>query len=197
MIIKGVLFDFDGTLTLPGALDFPAIKERLGCPPDEPVLEYLETQPATRRVELTKILEEFEEGAAEISRPNNGAEKCLSSLKKKGFLLGILTRNRLSSVERALEKFDGISIRDFAAVITREGSLPKPNPEGVFKAAREMGLLPEELLVVGDFRFDVMAGKAAGAKTVFLTNDGRSLMSQGDSEPDYTFSYLEELLEIL
>jgi HAD superfamily hydrolase (TIGR01509 family) len=197
MIIKGVLFDFDGTLTLPGALDFPAIKERLGCPPDEPVLEYLETQPATRRVELTKILEEFEEGAAETSRPNNGAEKCLSSLKKKGFLLGILTRNRLSSVERALEKFDGISIRDFAAVVTREVSLPKPNPEGVFKAAREMGLLPEELLVVGDFRFDVMAGKAAGAKTVFLTNDGRSLMSQGDPEPDYTFSYLEELLEIL
>ena len=197
MIIKGVLFDFDGTLTLPGALDFPAIKERLGCPPDEPVLEYLETQPATRRVELTKILEEFEEGAAETSRPNNGAEKCLSSLKKKGFLLGILTRNRLSSVERALEKFDGISIRDFAAVVTREVSLPKPNPEGVFKAAREMGLLPEELLVVGDFRFDVMAGKAAGAKTVFLTNDGRSLMSRGDPEPDYTFSYLEELLEIL
>ena len=197
MIIKGVLFDFDGTLTLPGALDFPAIKERLGCPPDEPVLEYLETQPATRRVELTKILEEFEEGAAETSRPNNGAEKCLSSLKKKGFLLGILTRNRLSSVERALEKFDGISIRDFAAVVTREVSLPKPHPEGVFKAAREMGLLPEELLVVGDFRFDVMAGKAAGAKTVFLTNDGRSLMSRGDPEPDYTFSYLEELLEIL
>jgi len=28
MIIKGVLFDFDGTLTLPGALDFPSIKER-------------------------------------------------------------------------------------------------------------------------------------------------------------------------
>ena len=27
--IKAVLFDFDGTLTQPGALDFPAIKRKL------------------------------------------------------------------------------------------------------------------------------------------------------------------------
>jgi len=197
MIIKGVLFDFDGTLTLPGALDFPAIKKSLGCPLDEPILEYLESQPTARRVELTKILEEFEENAAETSRPNHGAEKCLSSLKRRGLSLGILTRNSLSSVERALEKFGGTSIEDFAVVIARDGSLPKPHPEGVFKAAGQMGVLPEELLVVGDFRFDVMAGKAAGAKTVLLTNDGRSLMSQGDPEPHYTCSFLEELLEIL
>ena len=197
MIIKGVLFDFDGTLTLPGALDFPAIKKRLGCPLDEPILEYLESQPTARRVELTKILEEFEENAAETSRPNHGAEKCLSSLKKRGLSLGILTRNSLSSVERALKEFDGISIKDFAVVITRDGSLPKPHPEGVFKAAGQMGVLPEELLVVGDFRFDVIAGKAAGAQTVLLTNGGKSLMSQGDPEPHYTCSFLEELLEIL
>jgi hydrogenase expression/formation protein HypE len=197
MRIKGVLFDFDGTLTFPGALDFPAIKERLGCPLDQPVLEFLEAQPETRRGELTKILEEIEEGAAEASRPNNGAERCLLSLRKKGFRLGILTRNRLSSVERALEKFNGISIGDFAAIITREFSPPKPHPGGVQRAAMQMGLLPEEILVVGDFRFDVIAGKAAGAKTVLLTNGGRSVMSPGDPEPDYTFSCLEELLDIL
>ncbi len=197
MMIKGVLFDFDGTLTFPGALDFPAIKERLGCPPDEPVLEYLETQPATRRAELTKILEDIEEGAARTSRPNNSAEKCLYVLKEKGFRLGILTRNKLSSVHQALKNFEGISISDFAAVITREVSLPKPHPEGVFMAATEMGVHPGELLVVGDFRFDVMAGKAAGAKTVFLTNGGRSFLSPDDPEPDYTLSCLEELLGIL
>ena len=44
MIIKGVLFDFDGTLTRPGALDFPAIKQELGCPADQAILEYLETE---------------------------------------------------------------------------------------------------------------------------------------------------------
>jgi len=33
MVIKGVLFDFDGTLTIPGAIDFFDIKDSLGCPP--------------------------------------------------------------------------------------------------------------------------------------------------------------------
>ena len=42
-IIKGVLFDFDGTLTRPFAIDFQAIKTAIGCPPDETILEFIET----------------------------------------------------------------------------------------------------------------------------------------------------------
>lgn len=197
MVIRGVLFDFDGTLTLPGAIDFRAIKERLGCPLDEPVLEYLESQPAAVRIELTKILEEVEADAARTSRPNDGAEECVFSLKKMGLCLGILTRNSLSSVEQAFKNFENVSMRDFDAVVTRENSLPKPHPEGVFKAAVQMNVLPEELLVVGDYRYDVMAGQAAGAKTVFLSNGGSSFMSPDDPEPNYTFSCLEELFEVL
>jgi beta-phosphoglucomutase-like phosphatase (HAD superfamily) len=81
MSIKGVIFDFDGTLTRPGALDFPAIKRELGCPVDEMILEYIETQPPGRQAELMKILEKKEEIAAEDSFPNKGSEKCLSVLK--------------------------------------------------------------------------------------------------------------------
>ena len=105
MRIKGVLFDFDGTLTRPDALDFPAIKRKLGCPLDQPILEYLETLPPGQRSGLMKVLEDIEDKAAEISRPNEGAEKCISALKEKGIVLGILTRNGLSSVKKALKKY--------------------------------------------------------------------------------------------
>jgi HAD superfamily hydrolase (TIGR01509 family) len=196
MIIKGILFDFDGTLTTPGALDFPAIKKELGCPPDQAILEYLETQTPEKRSSLMKILEVIEDQAAEASRPNRGAEKCLSVLKERGIILGILTRNGLSSVKKALKKFSGVTIRDFAAVITRDESLPKPHPDGVYEAARQMGLSPGEILMVGDFRFDVMAGNAAGVKTVLLANGGRSVMLPGDPEPDYIVSHLEEMLDL-
>jgi HAD superfamily hydrolase (TIGR01509 family) len=196
MIIKGILFDFDGTLTTPGALDFPAIKKELGCPPDQAILEYLETQTPEKRSSLMKILEVIEDQAAEASRPNRGAEKCLSVLKERGIILGILTRNGLSSVKKALKKFSGVSIRDFATVITRDESLPKPHPDGVYEAARQMGLSPGEILMVGDFRFDVMAGNAAGVKTVLLANGGRSVMLPGDPEPDYIVSHLEEMLDL-
>ncbi|MFH1351154.1 MAG: HAD family hydrolase [Pseudomonadota bacterium] len=195
--IKGILFDFDGTLTTPGALDFPAIKRDIGCPEDIPVLEFLEKQPASRRAELMRILDAKEEGAAKSSSPNRGAEECLSTLKEKGILLGIITRNSRKSVILALEKFDGFEIKDFAAIVTREEALPKPNPDGVFKAAALMGLSTAELIVVGDFRFDVMAGKAAGAHTVFLTNGGKSGMLQGDPDPGYSITYLEDIHKIL
>lgn len=196
-MIKGVLFDFDGTLTQPGALDFPAIKRELECPLDHSILEYLEAQPACRRSGLMKILEEREEAAAAASLPNRGAEECLSALKQMETLLGILTRNSLKSVEKALQRFESIAIDDFVAVITRDSSLPKPHPDGVHQAARQMGITPSELLVVGDFRFDVMAGKAAGAPTVLLANRGRAVMEQGDPAPDYTVGSIKEIVGIV
>jgi phosphoglycolate phosphatase-like HAD superfamily hydrolase len=60
-----------------------------------------------------------------------------------------------------------------------------------------MGIRPDEMVVVGDFRFDVIAGKAAGAPTVLLTNGGPSSMKPGDPEPDHTISHLKELLHII
>ena len=200
MSIRGVLFDLDGTLTLPGALDFPAIKTEMGCPVDHPILEYLETQPRERREVLMEVLEQKEEAAAEVSRPNEGAEACLRMLKGRGMYLGILTRNSERSVRKVIEKFEGVTVEDFAAVITRDCSLPKPHPDGVLEAARRMGVSPGEVLMVGDFRFDVLAGKAAGAHTVLLTNGGARLMAPEDPDPDHTITRLEELpglLEVL
>ena len=195
--IKGVLFDFDGTLTLPGALDFPAIKREINCPPEIPILEYLETVPAELKPSLMQILESKEEKAAEESLPNVGAEECLLTLRDKGVLLGIITRNRLPSVRLALERFETVRFHDFSTVITRDDSLPKPHPDGVHKACERMGLAASELMVVGDFRFDVMAGKAAGAWTVLLTNGRPPVMAPGDPEPDLTVSCLEEILQFV
>ncbi|MBN2034160.1 MAG: HAD family hydrolase [Deltaproteobacteria bacterium] len=195
--IKGVLFDFDGTLTMPGALDFPAIKKEMGCPLDVPILEYLESLPPLLKAPLLKILEMKEEQAARESVPNTGAEACLNFLKQKALLIGIITRNSFQSVQKALEKFKAIDCRSFAAIITRDDCLPKPQPDGVHRAAQRMGLLPQDLVVVGDFRFDIIAGYEAGARTVLLTNGREPVIVSEDPEPDYTLACLEELPVII
>ena len=197
MAIRGVLFDFDGTLTLPGALDFPAIKRVLGCPLDHPILEFIALQPPDHQAGLTKILEEAENLAAELSLPNRGAERCLHVLKNRQLPMSILTRSRLKPIRMVLEKFKGVTIDDFKTVITREMSRPKPHPQGVFEAARRMALLPSELLVVGDFSFDVIAGNRAGAVTALLTNGGESVMARDDPQPNYIINNLEDLPAIL
>jgi hydrogenase expression/formation protein HypE len=197
MMIKGVLFDFDGTLTVPGALNFPAIKRMLGCPLDHPILEFIASEPPDRQPRLVKILEEQEDLAAEASIPNRGAERCLQILKAREIPMAILTRSRLKPIATALERFEGVNINDFKAIITREMSLPKPHPDGVIQAAEQMGLSPRELLVVGDFSFDVISGRGAGAVTVLLTNGGESVMGPDDPQPDYIIAHLEELPALL
>ncbi|RLB43231.1 MAG: hypothetical protein DRH12_03605 [Deltaproteobacteria bacterium] len=194
--IRGILFDLDGTLTVPGALDFPAIKQEMGCPPHIPILEYISSRPVSEQDRLYSILERHEAEAAEKSTPNEGAEQFLGALRDRGYKLGIITRNRMPSVEKALSKFRGVKKEDFCAIITRESALPKPHPDGVQKAAKLMGITPRQLLVVGDYRFDIIAGKAAGARTALLRNSG---LLEPELEPlaDYKVNNLKELLGYL
>ena len=195
--IRGSLFDFDGTLTCPGSIDFMAIKRAINCPVESPILEYLETLSPARRAPLQRILEDMEEEAALGSIPNDGAEACLLTLKEMEFPLGILTRNSLKSVYLSLERFKGICAEDFSVIITRDDSLPKPHPDGVRQAARHMGISVSGLLVVGDFRFDILCGKAAGAPTALLASGMESVMHPEDPEPDYVVNSLKEILDIL
>lgn len=195
--IKGILFDFDGTLTFPGAIDFSAIKRAIQCPLQLPILEYFDTLSQDQREPLKKILDDMEEAAARKSFPNRGAERCLFTLKKMGLPLGILTRNSLKSVLLALERFNGIDRADFSVIITRDDSPPKPRPDGVYEASEMMGIAVSEILLVGDFRFDILCGKAAGAITVLLTEGDQAVMHPGDPEPDYTVKSLEEVLRIV
>ncbi|MCF8128232.1 MAG: HAD family hydrolase [Deltaproteobacteria bacterium] len=195
--MKGVLFDFDGTLTKPGAIDFRAIRRGIGCPHDIAILEYIKLQSPENRTLLTEMLEGHEANAARSSVPNAGAEACLSSLKKRAIPIGIITRNSLKSVVVALKQFEGIKCHDFDALITRETAPPKPSPEGVFKAAEYMGCFAQELMVVGDFRFDIIAGKRAGALTLLLTNGGESTMAPEDPKPDFVCGHLDDVVEIV
>jgi HAD superfamily hydrolase (TIGR01509 family) len=171
--LRAVLFDFDGTLTLPGALDFAAIKRRVGCPPERFVLEYVEGLTGEERKGARAALELFELEGAAGSRPNEGAEELLRRLRARGLKVGVLTRNGRAAVLRALREFADLAEDDFDAVVTRDdGVAPKPAPDGVLHAAELMGVRPQEVLMVGDYVLDVRAGAAAGAVTVYLTNGG-------------------------
>ena len=80
--IKAVLFDFDGTLTKPGAIDFALIRSRIGCPDDTAILEFIQSLTDTaQRQEAVAEMPRHEIVAAAASTPNTGAEETIPALK--------------------------------------------------------------------------------------------------------------------
>ena len=192
-----MLFDFDGTLTEPGSLDFGVIRDAVGCPKGRPVLEFINSMASqAERAKALKILDAFEAEAARQSRPNAGAEEVLEFLRARGMKVGIISRNSLASIRTALDNFGRIQSLDFAIILSRDDPFdPKPSPEGILAAARILGVPVAQVLVVGDFVFDVEAGHKAGALTAFLTNRGSSHPCAYPS--DFILEHLGELKEIV
>lgn len=194
--IKAVLFDFDGTLTRPDALDFPAIKTAIGCPLTTPILEFIDSlETSEEKARAMQTLDRLETEAAGKSRPNDEAEELIAYLKAKNVLLGIISRNSLASIRRALENFSAIAATDFDVIISRDDPVkPKPSGEGVRLAAQRLGVSPSDMLLVGDYIFDVEAGKRAGAPTVLITNGSPPRFA--DPGADFTVADLAEVRNI-
>ncbi len=195
--IKAVLFDFDGTLTKPGALNFPRLKKTIGCPADVPVLEFIEDLPTlSQRNDALKELEYFEKEAAVNSKPNIGAQKLIHFLRSKSIGIGVITRNTLSSVERALQNFNDIDMSHFDVIISRETPVRlKPSGDGIILAANTLNVDVKQILMVGDFVFDIQAGQTAGCMTAFL--DYGTVSGTTKVESDFIVSNLEEIKDIV
>ncbi len=192
-----MLFDFDGTLTKPGALDFPLLKKTIGCPDERPVLEFIENLPTSfQRDEAFSVLERFEKQAAVSSEPNSGAQDLIHYLRSKGLGIGIITRNTLSSVKRALENFEDINISYFDVIITRETPVKlKPSGDGIMLAAQTLNVDVKQMMMVGDYVFDIQAGQKAGCMTAFLEYGTAS--GTAKIESDVVVSSLKEIKNIV
>ena len=163
MALKLVVFDLDGTLLAP-MLDFDAIRQEIGLPPETTILEGMNGLSEAERARASAILNRHEAEAAARSRLMPGAEALLAGLRQRGIKIAILTRNSRDSVERA-RKRHGLVLD---AAVVREDMKPKPSPEGVRHLMEVCGTGPDETIVVGDFRFDIEAGAAAGCRTIAI-----------------------------
>jgi hydrogenase maturation factor len=99
-------------------------------------------------------------------------------------------------VVTALKQFSLLSIEDFDVVITRDDPVrPKPNPDGVLLAAERFQVDPQTILLVGDFHFDIDAGRQAGALTALL-DDGRTDPNR-EIDCDFRITTLSEIHKIV
>ena len=187
------IFDMDGTLTV-AQHDFEAIRRELGLPEDSPILESLAQLPEAEAAPLHVQLDEIELRIAGQAQAQPGAIALLSTLQKQGKQIGILTRNTRPGADATLTASELVHFFEPAHVLSRHCCAPKPSPEGINHLLQLWDAPPEKAVMVGDYVFDLQAGRNAGTTTVHLDVTGEFAWPE---QTDVQVSALEELLGLL
>lgn len=183
--LRAVAFDLDSTLTRP-YLDFKKLRRQLDLPEGD-ILHWLDQLPPQEKRQAQAIIEAFEQNGVENVKWNDGAQETLQAMRALGLPLAIVTRNSRPSL---LAVCDHLHI-EVEVLVAREDAPPKPNPACLHFTAARLGTPIAHLLMVGDYRHDTEAGRAAGAMTILLTN-GQTPTWPVDA--DLVIERLDELL---
>ena len=179
----------DGTLT-EGLHDFPAISRALGLPEDEPILEALERLSPAEMAARHEQLAEIEIDLARQATPQPGAYELLSDLKVQGKQVGILTRNTKAIAHQTLAACGLDQFFEPDHILGRSCCPPKPQPDGILRLLALWSAEPATAVMIGDHKFDLIAGRNAGAAAVYLDPEGNFPWQQ---YADYSVQRLEKL----
>jgi len=179
-----VLFDLDGTLldTAPdlawalnkvragrgaAALDYALVRSvvshgsyamtRIAC--DEP-----EDSSAFEQFRL-ELLDVYADNLADRTRLFDGMGNVLDTLESTGITWGIVTNKPAWLTDPLLER---VRLADRAAVVISGDTLAqrKPHPAQLLLAAEKTASEPVDCVYIGDAERDIIAGRAAGMRTV-------------------------------
>ncbi|MFQ5479303.1 MAG: HAD family hydrolase [Candidatus Binatia bacterium] len=167
------VFDMDGTLSEP-LHDFTAMRAMLGLPDNgEGILELLGEMPASESGPLLARLDQHERELAGRAEAADGAHELLEELVARRAGLGILTRNSLANAEVTLEAAGLLRFFERRFLVTRECVAVKPHPAGIRRLLAMWEAPPDAAAMVGDYLFDLQAGRAAGVLTVHVDRSAR------------------------
>lgn len=187
------IFDMDGTLTL-GIHDFEAIRATLGLPVDSPILESLRQLPPDVAAIKQKQLREIEFDIAHRATAQPGAHRLLELLLAQGKQIAILTRNGKDIAHATLSACGLMDFFDPTQVLSRDCHAPKPEPDGILALLATWQAAATDAVMVGDYKFDLMAGQRAGTATVYIDTTGEFMWSD---YADYGVRSLTSMVEWL
>ena len=181
---KGVLFDLDGTL-LDSAPDFIASLDSLLTKHNQPKLdpEIIRSHVSDGSWKLTslgfkidisdnkcsvlreELLDEYETNLLKYGRAFDGIKEMLLSLDQDNIPYGVVTNKPLRFAKPIL--MNESAFKNCKTLICPEHlDAIKPDPEGILRGCKDLGIQPADCIYIGDHIKDLEAGINAGTNVI-------------------------------
>lgn len=211
--IQAVIFDFDGTLvdaSIPILRSFNIALEGAGFPAErEEDIRSLIGRPLAAMFRTVApdapdaIIDDlfnryrvaFPPLGTTLSKPMPGLDRLLRELPRD-IKLGIAT-SRISDGAVSILTALGYLERFEVIIGLEHVKKPKPDPEPVLMALRQLEVKPHHALMVGDVSEDMQAGKRAGAGSIGLVSEQHTAERLYAAGADQVIKQLDELLTLL
>lgn len=212
---QAVLFDLDGTL-VDSAPDLGAAADQLRVDrglPSLPLTDYRPMAGAGARGMLSvafgitpdhpdfaAMREEFfvryESRLLHGTYAFDGVPELIAGLQRRGLPWGVVTNKAARFTEPLVQ---AMPLFASAGAVVSGDTTPfsKPHPEPLFEAARRLGVAPQSCVYVGDDERDIVAGLAAGMKTVAATYGYLGAVPLESWRADAAIKSPRELLKLL
>jgi len=131
----------------------------------------------------------------ELSKPYPGVLETLAFFKGK-VKLAVATAKIRSATETILKKLGLFDYFD-CIVCDEDMTKMKPDPECVNIILHKLGIRPENAVMVGDMKTDVIASRAAGAGAIAVSYGYGKLEDIKAESPDHILDDIRELQKII
>jgi pyrophosphatase PpaX len=129
-----------------------------------------------------------------LARPFAQTEQVVSVLRARGYAIGVVTSKGRELAIRGLQlcKLDGLIDQ---AIFMEDTLRHKPEPEPILAALEKLQLKPSEAVYVGDSFHDIVAGRAAGVKTIAAAWGPMPRADLERERPDLMLESIADLLD--
>ncbi len=200
-MIKLIIFDLDGVLVEAKQIHYKALNQALGKNYSIEWDEHLSTYDGLKTDQKLKILTERKGLPVELYtniwdkkqqltlkalrdlKPNLGIKSTIKQLSKEGYKIACCSNSIRKSVLTMLSKLDLIEYMDL--ILSNEDvKNSKPHPEIYWKAISMMECLPEEVLIIEDSPYGLLAASRS-----------KSNIMRVGSPSDVTYSNINKYLK--
>lgn len=213
-MLQNYLFDFDGTLADSGTTTVDAIQAVFA--------DYKFTQPSANEIRyymgipietsfpiwtdhqaddktLAAMYVDFRQIYGELERVNiklfAGIKDVLATLKADNKELFIVTSKASGAIKRSLKQ---LAIEQYftGTIGSDQVDHYKPAPDGVLNIARQYQLNLDQCIMIGDAKYDLQMGNAAGVATCGCKWGAYDVASLEKEKPTYLIDRPQELLTL-